>query len=129
MSTNKITYLDQFIPNKFLIISDPYIDRFYFNDSLEVSHFLDKIEIDKVYVVTFEFIYSWLIYDEDTPVITLSKPILITKNSNPRTISKFIIERINLAVDSYYLDDEIVQDLGHPDGPGILLKYREINLF
>ena len=72
---------------------------------------------------------SNLTYDEDSPVITLSKPILITRNSNPRTISKFIKERIDLMIDSYFLDDEILQNLGSDDGPGVLLKYREINLF
>nr|AWX52927.1 hypothetical protein [Lactarius sp. (in: basidiomycete fungi)] len=129
MSLNKITYLDQILENKILIISDPYTEIFYFNDSLEIHQFLERLEKDKVYVLSLEFILSWLSYDEDSPVITLSKPILITKNSNPRTISKFISERMNLMIDSYFLDDEIIQNLGSNDGPGVLLKYREINLF
>jgi hypothetical protein len=129
MSLNKITYLDQILENKILIISDPYTDILYFSDSLEIHQFLERLENDKVYVLSLEFILSWLTYDEDSPVITLSKPILITRNSNPRTISKFIKERIDLMIDSYFLDDEILQNLGSHDGPGVLLKYREINLF
>jgi hypothetical protein len=129
MSLNKITYLDQILENKILIISDPYTDILYFSDSLEIHQFLQRLEKDKVYVLSLEFILSWLTYDEDSPVITLSKPILITRNTNPRTISKFIKERINLMIDSYFLDDEILQNLGSDDGPGVLLKYREINLF
>jgi hypothetical protein len=128
MSLNKITYLDQILENKIFIISDPYTDILYFSDSLEIHQFLERLEKDKVYVLSLEFILSWLTY-EDSPVITLSKPILITRNSNARTISKFINERINLTVDSYFLDDEIIQNLGSSDGPGVLLKYREINLF
>jgi hypothetical protein len=129
MSLNKITYLDQILENKILIISDPYTDILYFSDSLEIHQFLQRLEKDKVYVLSLEFILSWLTYDEDSPVITLSKPILITRNTNPRTISKFIKERIDLMIDSYFLDDEILQNSGSDDGPGVLLKYREINLF
>ena len=129
MSLNKITYLDQILENKILIISDPYTDIFYFNDSLEIHQFLERLEKDKVYVLSLEFILTLLTYDDDSPIITLSKPILITKNSNPRTISKFIKERIDLMIDSYFLDDERIQNLGSHDGPCVLLKYREINLF
>jgi hypothetical protein len=129
MSLNKITYLDQILENKILIISDPYTDILYFSDSLEIHQFLDRLEKDKVYVLSLEFILTLLTYDDDSPIITLTKPILITRNSNPRTISKFIKERIDLMIDSYFLDDEIINNLGSQDGPGVLLKYREINLF
>jgi hypothetical protein len=37
---------------------------------------------------------SWFTYEEDSPVISLSKPILITKNSNPRLISNFIKNQV-----------------------------------
>jgi len=50
--------------------------------------------VDKTYVITFEFILSLLLFEEDSPVLILSKPILITKNSNPRIISNFIKNQV-----------------------------------
>jgi hypothetical protein len=58
MSLNKITYLDQILENKILIISDPYTDILYFSDSLEIHQFLERLEKDKVYVLSLEFVLS-----------------------------------------------------------------------
>jgi hypothetical protein len=87
------------------------------------------ISLDKVYVLTFDFIISWLQFEEDNPVINLTKPILITRNSNPRLISNFLNSRIKLACDNYYLDENIMEMLIDPDGPGVIFKYNKINLF
>jgi len=80
-------------------------------------------------VVTFEFVTSLMVYNEETPVITLSKPILITKNSNPKIISDYLKERIDLVIDIYYLDDSILDSHNNPDGPAVIVNYSEINLF
>jgi len=128
MSINNITYLNQFIENRLFIFNNPIVTRFHFNDYIEVSLFLNQLEIDKVYVVTFDFVISWIQYDEDSPVINLSKPILITRNSNPRLISNFITSRIRLACDNYYLDENIIDMLIEQDGPGVIVKYNQINL-
>jgi hypothetical protein len=71
--------------------------------------------------VTFEFIPSIMMYDDDGPVILFGKPILITKNSNSIIISDYLKERINLTIDTYYLDDSIL-DSNNPDGPAIIVK-------
>jgi hypothetical protein len=58
MSTNKITYLDQIIPNKLFVFSNLELlvmDSFGFSD---FKFFIDSLEIDKAYVVTFEFVTS-----------------------------------------------------------------------
>jgi hypothetical protein len=65
-------------------------------------------------------------HDENSPVITLSKPILVTKNSNPKIISKFIQDRIHLTCEAFYLNDDLMDNL---EGPGVLAKYKAINLF
>lgn len=88
MSINKITYLSSIYPHGILFFNNPKVTRFYFSDYLDVKLFLNSLKIDKTYVISFDFIVNWLSYDEYSPVITLSKPILITKNSNPRLISK-----------------------------------------
>lgn len=104
------------------------INRLYFFDSLEITIFLDTLEVDKVYVVCFEYISSWNLHDEDSPVITLSKPILITRNSNPRIISNFIKSQIDLACLSYNIEQ--IDNLNDKtETAGVLIKYREINIF
>jgi len=128
MSINKITFLESIIPNDVFCLNNSMISRLYFFDSFEISLFLDILETDKVYVACFEYISSWNLYDEDSPVITLSKPILLTRNSNPRIVSKFIKSQINLACFSYNL--EITEDMPNKlDAPGVIVKYREINIF
>jgi hypothetical protein len=125
MSIKNITYLDQILENRLFIFNNPSIEWLHFSDYIEIKSFLDSLEIDKTYVITFDFIISWLSYDEDSPVINLSKPILITKNSNPRLIADFIKSRIILACENYYLDDSIIDK----DGLGVIVKYDQINLF
>jgi hypothetical protein len=129
MTISNITYLDQLQTNRLFLFSNPSITRFYFQDYLELKQFLNNLEVDKTYIITFDFIMSWLLFEEDSPVISLSKPILITKNSNPRLISDFIKQQIRLACDNYYLDESIMDMMIDQDGPGIIVKYNQINLF
>jgi hypothetical protein len=129
MSINRITFLDQVIPHGMFIFNNPSVDVLHFYDSLDLRIFLNRLKIDKAYVVTFEFVTSLMVYNEETPVLSLSKPILITKNSNPKIISDYLKERIDLAIDIYYLDDSILDSHNNPVGPGIVVNYSEINLF
>jgi hypothetical protein len=59
------------------------VKLFTFCDNLEIKMLLDSLEIDKTYAVTFDLILSRDSYNEYDPTISLSKPILIYKNSNP----------------------------------------------
>lgn len=129
LSLTKIDYLDDIIPNKIFISNDSKLNIFYFNDIIEVNKWLKTLEENETYVVTFEFIFSFLNYNDDSPTINLTKPILINNNSNPRLISKFINERIRLACDYYYLDDQIMDMLNKYDGPGVVVKCSKLNLF
>lgn len=132
MTINRITFLEDIIPNNIFAVPDPKLIRFYFNDSFEIARFLFSLDLDKTYVVSFEFVYSWLLYEEDGPFLTLSKPILVTRESNPKIISAFILEKLNLAINAFYLDDSIIyndDDNYKLDGPGIIVKYKEIRLF
>jgi hypothetical protein len=81
--------------------------------------------------MTYEYITSLLMYDGDGPSINLGKPILITKNSNPQIISDYFKERINMMIDTYYLDDSILICNGknNPDGPVVIINCCKINLF
>ena len=83
MSINKITYLSAILPNKLFVFNNSSKSRLYFNDWFEIKLFLNELEPDKVYVLTFDLIVSWFLYEEDSPNLNLSKPILVTRNSNP----------------------------------------------
>lgn len=129
-SINKITYLDDIYSNEhpeIYYLRNSYINRLYILDYNEISDFLNNLDNDKIYVITFDFIISWLQYDEDSPVINLTKPILITKNSNPVIIAKFIQSRINDCINTYCLDDSIIYS--NKNETGVIVKYKEINIF
>jgi hypothetical protein len=111
MTINNITFLETIIPNNMFCSANAVITRFYFTDALEVRKFLESLEIDTVYVVTFDFVYSWLAHDDDCPLITLTKPILLTKNSNPLLIYNYLQTRIGKACDAYFLDEEMIDKL------------------
>jgi hypothetical protein len=126
MSINRITFLDQFYPTGIFHINNPEFTNFYYSDWIEVIKFLNKLEEDTIYVVSFEFIFSWDTFNEDSPTLILSKPILVTKNSNSKIISKFLQDRIHLTCENFYLNNDLMEVL---EGPGVLVKYKPINLF
>lgn len=76
--------------------------------------------------MSIEFIPDILIYSTDYPQMLLSKPFLINKFSSSTLITKFIFERLEIMVDYYYLDDEIIQNTKNKGGPVVLLTYGKI---
>lgn len=88
---------------------------------------LSELETEQAYVVTFELFVSSLMCCEETPSITLTKPILITKNSNPELISNYLKDRINIACETLYLDEASFENKS--DGAVVVVKYAKINLF
>lgn len=129
MSINRITYFHDLIEHGIFIFNNPYISIFNFSDSLDVKHFLEELNEDQIYVVTFEFVYSFSTYDEEGPTINLSKPILVTKNSNPVTISNFIRSRINDCINIYCFDDTLIYSDKSTNDTGVIVKYKKINIF
>jgi hypothetical protein len=69
--------------------------------------------------------------DDDVSCITLSKPIIITKNSNPEVLSKFILNQIRIADEKFSLDYDLISNMRLSDltAPYVSIKYREINIF
>jgi|HubBroStandDraft_1064217.scaffolds.fasta_scaffold22055_3 hypothetical protein len=130
MSTNKITFLHDFLPNDYknnlIYYPESSITRFYFSDYIEVDQFLDGLDDDKLYVLSLELVYCWESYDDNSPVIVLSKPFLVTKDSNPRLISRYLQYKINIACHSYSLDEELIHAIDVVDKPGIIVRYKEI---
>jgi hypothetical protein len=132
MTTNKITYLDQLFENKFFAFSKVETSFLYFSDFTEIKQNLELLKQDTIYVCTFELYTSEFTYEDDLPCITLSKPILITKNSSSITISKFLLNRISLADERLDLNYEVLLQIRgktNTAAPFIIMKYHPINLF
>ncbi|TLY78163.1 MAG: hypothetical protein E6K49_06300 [Gammaproteobacteria bacterium] len=129
MSINRITYLEDLIEYDVCIFNDCHFRILEFSDILEIKHFLNELMEDQIYVVILEFLYSSLTYSEDSPTIILSKPILITKNSNPDILSKFIHERINVCINTYYLNDSLFYTGNKNDRPAVKITFNEIKIF
>lgn len=130
MSINRITFLSQFLKFNFFLFNSPQVAWFYFSDIIEIQLFLRNLEVGKCYVLAFELIMSEFHDEDDTPAITLSDPILVTCNSNPTLISKFILNRINLADERFDLEFHLIKEMRLNGGaPYIKVKYNEINLF
>lgn len=136
-SVNKITYLDEYFDKSqthiFYARNSKYI-KFIYLDSKEIKDFLINLEDDKVYVVTFDLIFSWITYDYGSnPFIILSKPILVTNQSNPLLISNFIHKRIITVSEIYSLDQDFIVNWHKygelTDGPIVVLKYSQINVY
>jgi hypothetical protein len=122
MSINRITCLEDFIKYDVCIFNDCHFRFLEFSDNLEIKNFLSELIEDRIYVVNLEFVYSVLIYNENSPTINLSKPILIVKNSNPDILSKFIHERINNCIETFYLDDSLFYTGNKNDRPAVIIN-------
>lgn len=118
MSINRITYFSD-IYHINCYIYNTLSCYFYFNDYIEVQKFLDQLEQDQIYVVTFylTFNFDGVLHVncfnieteanfDNTPNILLSKPILVMSKSDPHLISKFICSRIRLAIDNILIERE-----------------------
>ena len=129
ISINRITYLEDFIEHDICIFNDCHFRILEFSDNLEIKDFLSELRDDQIYAVILEFVYSSLTYSDEGPTILLSKPIIITKNSNPDMLSKFIHDRINNCINTFYLDDSLFYTGNKNDRPGVIIKFNQINLF
>lgn len=128
MTINRITYLSDYIKYDICIINEANLTILHFGDLLDWKIFLSDLIEDQIYVVSLELVPNFDILDEDGPNIILSKPILITKNSNPKVISDFIFSKIHDACNSYGLQDNIInRDIKSTELPGVIIKYKAIN--
>ena len=128
MSVSNITYLSQFTTFEFYAFTNAQFSWFYFSDENEIKLFLKNLEVGKCYVLIIELFMSEL--NDDSPVITLCDPILVTCNSNSALISKFLLNRISLADQNFDLSFDLIKEMRLTAGaPFIRVKYTEINLF
>lgn len=93
---------------------------FHFNDFKEISDFLGLLYHDKCYIITFDLILNPELYIMGEPSLNLGSPILITKDSNPWLLSKYIVERIRICCESY-AEEMFSQEIS--TGPRVLVRW------
>lgn len=79
------------------------------NLTSDITIFLDNLSETDNYCLSLYY-YPGLEYYcmEEGMKINISEPILINKGSCPILLSNFIMSRLNLMIDFYYLDDSII---------------------
>lgn len=105
LSIDKVTFFDSI--KEEITLESSHSIRVLFDWTPEhISDFLKSLKDNENYIIELEFIPNY--YDWDIPRMVLSKPFLINKHSSSTTISKFINERLNIMIDTFYLDDSIL---------------------
>ena len=87
-------------------------------DRTKIRDFIEILDPDKGYIVL-PLIVSNSQLNESSPVISLSKQILVSRESNHKLLLSFFIEQINKTLDNYGIE-ELEGEL--------VLKYRPISL-
>jgi hypothetical protein len=93
--------------------------------TLDIMDFLKNLNDDDNYWVSLSFYPTITGYSiDDGMQLFLSDPILINKDSSAITLTQFIMDRLQLMIDFYYLDDSIINN---NDGI-IVVKFIKIEL-
>jgi hypothetical protein len=91
----------------------------------DLTIFLDNLSDNDNYWISLTFYPDISGYaNEEGIKLVISDPILINKESNSLLLTKFIMNRLNLMIDSYYLDDSIINNKNSV----VIIKYTEIEL-
>lgn len=123
LSISRISYINDLDIPAFNDFESEKIEIFRKFTIKETSDFLNKLEDNESFIIDIGFIPNIALWDLDAPQMSLSKPILINRNSSPTTINKFILERLDYMVDYYYLDDTILQK---ESDSAVLLTYCKL---
>lgn len=139
-NSNEIIYSSHLLPpyswlkidyvNDFLVKSLNYYHKkfniFYLkNLTKDITIFLDNLNENDNYWLSLSFYPNIEAYKNDEGIkMYICDPILINRDSSPILLSKFIMNRLNLMIDLYYLDDSIFDS----NDSVIITEYTEIEL-
>lgn len=103
-SLNKIHFVHDFQVKSLNIFEERKSMLILKNLTRDLTIFLDNLNEKDNYWANFSFYTDIAVYNEG-PKMNLCDPILINKDSCPLLLTKFIMNRLNLMIDSYYLED------------------------
>jgi hypothetical protein len=118
-SKTNITFLSEQVNNKKLFKIGYY--HFFKIPGLEIGilrDFLQILDFNKAYIIL--PILATLETTGDGPILSLSKQILVTRDSNPITISDFLFNQMEIACMNYGIEDL--------ENFTVVLKFRPISL-
>lgn len=125
MSITTITYLDLFLPDRIITFSEPSTTLLFNNNVKTIIDWLESLTRNKCYAVIIHIPLDFMVDNEDEyPQIHLSKPFVVTKNSNPFLLHGYFDEKtseIGSLLDVVRLENEGEVPL--------VINYKEINLF
>jgi len=93
--------------------------------TLDIMDFIYNLNEDDNYWVSLSFYPSITGYNlDDGMQLFISDPILINKDSSSILLTQFIMDRLHIMIDFYYLDDSIINN----NDSIIVVKFTEIEL-
>jgi hypothetical protein len=93
--------------------------------TVEIATLLENLSESENYWTSFCFYPDISGYNNEAGIkMWINDPIIINKDSNPLLLTKFILNRLNLMIDLYYLDDSIINS----ENSIIVVSYLEIEL-
>lgn len=123
LSISKITFQEDLYKSPYFIEPSSIEKELYLWDQYKINEFLTDLKDN--YIVTMEFLPF---KDEiDAPYLILFKPFLVNEHSSSTTIKKFINESLDLMVDKFYLDDNIIQPYNNQFGPIVKLTLNKVH--
>jgi hypothetical protein len=118
-SKNNVTFLSDQIKNKKLFTIGNYnYFKFITLEINEIKNFLEQLESNKAYIVLPILVVSGL--ESNTPILSLTNQILVTKDSDPNIILNFILKQIELSCANYGIENI--------ENSIIIFKFRAISL-
>jgi hypothetical protein len=93
------------------------------NLTRDLTIFLENLNETDNYWASFSFYPDIAVYNE-IPKMHICDPILINRDSSPLLLTNFIMNRLNLMIDSYCLDDSLLNSKKSI----IIVQFTEIEL-
>nr|WEH01509.1 hypothetical protein [Russula griseocarnosa] len=119
-SIDKISKIED-LENKAYYL-DPNSNRKFIHLSEDIKNLLDELDDNYNYLISLSLISNINDYEEGDPLILLSDSIVINKYSSYTLIKKFIFNQLDLLIDKYPIDPEILIF----DKSRIILHYTKI---
>lgn len=122
---NKVDYVHDFKIKSLDIYYEKGSILFLPTLTVEITTLLESLSDSENYWSSICFYPHISGYNNEAGIkMWIDDPIIINKDSNPLLLTKFIMNRLNLMIDLYYLDDSIFNS----DQSIIVIKYLKIEL-